>query len=87
MSRRTSTHGRTPRVSCPPSEYIRCAQSLQAAFRLPSKSMIPGTGIAPRRCPDMRELGRVPPELMFACLAVAGFVVSVCYAVDWTVLF
>jgi hypothetical protein len=29
----------------------------------------------------------VPRELMFACFAVAGFVVTVCYVVDWSQLF
>ena len=27
--------------------------------------------------------GPVPPELMLACFVVAGFVVSICYTVDW----
>jgi hypothetical protein len=31
--------------------------------------------------------GPVPPELMIACFVVAGFVVSVCYAVDWSLVF
>jgi hypothetical protein len=35
----------------------------------------------------MRELGPVPPELMLACFVMAGFVVTVCYSVDWSQLF
>jgi len=35
----------------------------------------------------MREPGPVPPELMLACFAVAGFVVTACYVVDWSQLF
>jgi hypothetical protein len=31
--------------------------------------------------------GPVPPELMLACFVMASFVVSVCYAVDWSLMF
>jgi hypothetical protein len=31
--------------------------------------------------------GPVPPELTLACFVVAGFVVSVCYSVDWSFLY
>jgi hypothetical protein len=35
----------------------------------------------------MRAPGPVPPELMIACFATAGFVVSIFYGVDWSRLF
>jgi hypothetical protein len=39
------------------------------------------------RWPRMRAPGPVPPELMIACFATAGFVVSIFYGVDWSRLF
>jgi hypothetical protein len=40
-----------------------------------------------RSADDMKDTGSIPPEVHIACFAIAGFVVSIAYSVDWKQVF